>query len=84
MVEAIIRFAEENRMEVGVRDKDGKPIPGTEAEWNGKFCAHAQIAARDFWERVGFVVDENMGMWIEEEIPHCGMWREARLSALCG
>jgi predicted GNAT family N-acyltransferase len=83
LVEAIIRFAEENRMEVGIRDKERKTVQGAEVEWNGRFCAHAQITARGFWERVGFVVDENMGTWKEENIEHCGMWREARLSALC-
>ncbi|KAI5818489.1 acetyltransferase [Pyronema omphalodes] len=82
LVEAIVRFAEENRQEVGIRDEEGRKVEGDEVEWNGRFCAHAQLTARGFWERVGFVVDESMGTWMEENMEHCGMWREAMLSAL--
>ncbi|KAK4102480.1 hypothetical protein N658DRAFT_558142 [Parathielavia hyrcaniae] len=42
--------------------------------WNGLFCCHAQADAVKVWEKRGFRVDEAMGTWMEEGIPHVGMF----------
>lgn len=42
--------------------------------WSGLVCCHAQDAVVGVWERCGFVVDEGMGRWTEEGIPHVGMF----------
>jgi predicted GNAT family N-acyltransferase len=46
------------------------PLP----RWNGLFCCHAQETAVKVWERHGFEVDEAMGRWLEEGIPHYAMF----------
>jgi predicted GNAT family N-acyltransferase len=42
--------------------------------WRGLFCCHAQEDAVKVWERCGFQVDKAMGRWMEEGIPHVGMF----------
>ncbi|KAK7920317.1 acetyltransferase [Apiospora marii] len=42
--------------------------------WGGLVCAHAQEAAVKTYERWGFRVDEGMGRWYEEGVPHVGMF----------
>lgn len=49
---------------------DPKQVP----RWNGLLCVHAQKAVAPTWARWGFVVDEQMGEWKEEEILHVGMF----------
>jgi len=49
----------------------GRAVP----EWRGLFCVHAQESAIGFWERQGFAIDEKMGRWFEEGIPHVGMFK---------
>ncbi|OIW27717.1 hypothetical protein CONLIGDRAFT_447112 [Coniochaeta ligniaria NRRL 30616] len=48
---------------------------GPSAEWNGLVCVHAQVAAAKVWQRHSFFVDELMGKWYEEGIPHQGRFR---------
>jgi predicted GNAT family N-acyltransferase len=43
--------------------------------WTGLLCAHSQEAAVGFWAKYGFQVDEGMGKWWEEAIPHVGMFQ---------
>jgi len=40
----------------------------TMEEWDGRVLAHAQVNVKGVWERLGFVVDERMGVWDEEGI----------------
>ncbi|KXX79926.1 hypothetical protein MMYC01_202285 [Madurella mycetomatis] len=47
---------------------------GTVPKWNGLVCVHAQESAVSMWEKCGFEVDEGMGRWREEGIPHVGMF----------
>jgi hypothetical protein len=47
---------------------------GAVPRWNGLICCHAQEDAVKVWERCGFRVDEEMGTWMEEGIPHRGMF----------
>ncbi|KAJ4307278.1 hypothetical protein N0V88_000661 [Collariella sp. IMI 366227] len=47
---------------------------GTLPRWGGLICCHAQVDAVRVWERCGFQVDEGMGSWMEEGIPHVGMF----------
>ncbi|KAK8039815.1 acetyltransferase [Apiospora rasikravindrae] len=42
--------------------------------WGGLVCAHAQEAVIKTYERWGFRVDEGMGRWYEEGVPHVGMF----------
>lgn len=42
--------------------------------WNGLVCVHAQKQVVPFWEKFGFKVDDEMGEWWEEGIPHVGMF----------
>jgi predicted GNAT family N-acyltransferase len=44
-------------------------------EWRGLVCVHAQVQVVPMWESMGFKVDEKMGKWYEEGIPHVGMWK---------
>lgn len=48
--------------------------------WNGLVLVHAQRDVEAWYRSVhGFVTDEDMGVWIEEEIEHVGMWRRLDL-----
>ncbi|KAL2149754.1 hypothetical protein VTH82DRAFT_8406 [Thermothelomyces myriococcoides] len=47
---------------------------GVLPRWNGLICCHAQEDAVKVWEKCGFQVDERMGKWFEEGIPHVGMF----------
>ncbi|SPQ27161.1 7b10040f-c1a9-4214-9a43-d6a4a791c977 [Thermothielavioides terrestris] len=42
--------------------------------WRGLICCHAQVEAVRFWESCGFREDAGMGRWMEEGIPHVGMF----------
>ncbi|KAL2197043.1 acyl-CoA N-acyltransferase [Corynascus similis CBS 632.67] len=52
----------------------GMERSGTLPRWNGLICCHAQEDAVKVWEKSGFQVDEGMGRWFEEGIPHVGMF----------
>lgn len=43
-------------------------------QWGGLVCVHAQEQIADIWKQWGFEVDEGMGRWWEEGIPHIGMF----------
>ncbi|KAK4038152.1 acyl-CoA N-acyltransferase [Parachaetomium inaequale] len=47
---------------------------GTLPRWNGLLCCHAQEDAVKVWEKCGFQIDPEMGTWMEEGIPHFGMF----------
>ena len=47
--------------------------------WGGLVCVHAQEQAKGAWERWGFKVDEGMGRWWEEGIPHVGMFQRLQI-----
>ncbi|OAA57458.1 acetyltransferase [Niveomyces insectorum RCEF 264] len=49
------------------------------AQFNGLVCVHAQAHLDKFYERLGFVVDKDMGTWWEEGIPHVGMFQRVDL-----
>ena len=49
-------------------------------KWRGLFCCHAQEEAVKVWEKHGFRVDEAMGRWVEEGIPHVGMFYRATMN----
>jgi predicted GNAT family N-acyltransferase len=42
--------------------------------WKGLTCVHAQEQVVKFWANSGFKVDEGMGEWVEEGLPHVGMF----------
>ncbi|PFH59641.1 hypothetical protein XA68_12077 [Ophiocordyceps unilateralis] len=48
-------------------------------KWNGLVCAHAQQQAAGAWTKWGFQVDEVMGNWWEEGIPHVGMFQRLQM-----
>ncbi|KAI8676701.1 hypothetical protein LRP88_10279 [Fusarium phalaenopsidis] len=43
--------------------------------WKGLVCVHAQKQVVDVWKKWGFELDEGMGTWWEEGMPHVGMFR---------
>ncbi|KAL2260842.1 hypothetical protein VTK26DRAFT_5042 [Humicola hyalothermophila] len=53
---------------------------GTPPRWQGLVCVHAQEDAVKVWAKSGFVVDEGMGRWMEEGIPHVGMFLRVPLA----
>ncbi|KAI1781194.1 hypothetical protein F4818DRAFT_398308 [Hypoxylon cercidicola] len=50
-------------------------------KWNGLICCHAQEGVVKIYEKWGFKVDEGMGKWFEEGIPHVGMFQRLRIKA---
>ncbi|RAH79809.1 hypothetical protein BO86DRAFT_317517 [Aspergillus japonicus CBS 114.51] len=55
-------------------EKDGGEVVARPV-WNGLVLVHAQTQVEKMYERCGFVTDEGMGRWDENEIEHLGMWR---------
>ncbi|KAK3370868.1 hypothetical protein B0T24DRAFT_650100 [Lasiosphaeria ovina] len=47
--------------------------------WRGLLCCHAQEDAVKFWEKAGFAADKKMGRWLEDGIPHVGMFQRLTL-----
>ncbi|KAL7623910.1 hypothetical protein AAE478_005467 [Parahypoxylon ruwenzoriense] len=47
--------------------------------WNGLVCCHAQEQVAAIYEKWGFKVDEGMGKWFEEGIPHVGMFQRLQI-----
>ncbi|KAH6680236.1 acyl-CoA N-acyltransferase [Halenospora varia] len=43
--------------------------------WRGLMCVHAQEQVAKAWAKWGFDLDEGMGTWVEEGIPHVGMFQ---------
>ncbi|KAG5983026.1 hypothetical protein E4U55_000922 [Claviceps digitariae] len=44
-------------------------------KWGGLVCVHAQEHVVGAYEKWGFAVDHEMGLWWEEGIPHVGMFK---------
>lgn len=55
-------------------------VGGSKPRWKGLICVHAQKAAVGTWHYQGFVVDREMGEWMEEGIPHVGMFRRVNVA----
>lgn len=49
-------------------------------EWKGLVCVHAQKQVEGAWAKWGFEVDEGMGTWWEEGIPHVGMFQRLEIA----
>ena len=47
----------------------------SEYQWNGLILVHAQKQIKRYWEKLGFVEDEGLGVWYEEGYEHIGMWK---------
>ncbi|KAJ4255583.1 hypothetical protein NW762_009580 [Fusarium torreyae] len=52
-----------------------KEIP----QWEGLVCVHAQKQVVGVWKKWGFEVDEVMGTWWEEGMPHVGMFQRLKI-----
>ena len=50
--------------------------------WKGLVLVHAQKGVESFYKRLGFVLDEELGEWVEEGIGHVGMWRRIDVGSL--
>lgn len=57
LIQAALKWAGENP---GLCKGEGEG-----GEWKGLVCVHARREAKTTWERNGFVVDEEMGTWME-------------------
>ncbi|KAI9158567.1 hypothetical protein HJFPF1_06565 [Paramyrothecium foliicola] len=44
-------------------------------KWGGLVGTHAQTSVKDVWMKWGFEVDDGMGHWWEEGMPHVGMFQ---------
>lgn len=53
----------------------GEEVKDGERRWNGLVLSHAQVAVKAWWEKMGFVEDEEMGRFWEEGMEHSAMWR---------
>ncbi|KAF5625917.1 uncharacterized protein FTJAE_9900 [Fusarium tjaetaba] len=49
-------------------------------QWSGLVCVHAQKQVVQLWKKWGFEVDEEMGTWWEEGMPHVGMFQRLEIS----
>ena len=47
--------------------------------WNGDILTHAQVVIEKMYQRLGFVTDEKLGRWDEENIEHLGMWKKIQV-----
>ncbi|KAM5462368.1 hypothetical protein MauCBS54593_008033 [Microsporum audouinii] len=63
LVDTALGWAAEHAVEVG-------------AGWDGLVLIHAQTDVEAMYARLGFKTDESMGRWVEEGIPHVGMWKK--------
>ncbi|KAI9732290.1 MAG: hypothetical protein M1835_003502 [Candelina submexicana] len=54
-------------------------ISDSEETWNGLILVHAQDSLKKVYAKYGFIIDENMGTWVEEGIKHVGMWKRVEL-----
>ncbi|KAK3320531.1 hypothetical protein B0T19DRAFT_242520 [Cercophora scortea] len=66
--------------QLGMEDNShglGRDVP---PKWRGLICCHAQESAVKVWAKHGFQVDESMGKWTEEGIPHVGMFLRVPLT----
>lgn len=43
--------------------------------WRGMVLVHAQVSVEKMYSRMGFVTDDRLGTWEEENIEHVGMWK---------
>ena len=79
LVEAATAWATKEGVETfsksGAKDEQGKEVPEEMRRWNGLLCVHAQQSVIGFWQKTGFVIDEEMGEWTEAGIKHVGMFR---------
>jgi len=62
-------------------DQMGLGKAGSIPKWDGLVCCHAQQQVVAAWERMGFKVDKGMGTWVEEDIPHVGMFHRVDTKA---
>lgn len=72
LVEAALKWAGENGTVLREDERGGNG-------WNGLVLVHAQVAVEKFWAGLGFVTDEELGRWWEEDIEHLGMWKRVDL-----
>lgn len=89
LVDTALKWAVENAATLGRQlrgkvEKEKKEEEEEEEEeewgWNGLVLVHAQRDLEGWYRSVaGFVIDEGLGVWIEEGIEHVGMWRRLDL-----
>ncbi|PTB75894.1 hypothetical protein M440DRAFT_1334193 [Trichoderma longibrachiatum ATCC 18648] len=58
----------------------GSPTEAEAPQWKGLVCVHAQEQVAKAWAKWGFEIDEGMGKWYEEGIPHVGMFLRLNIS----
>ena len=78
MIREALKWARENPEEVRKMCGEGG------GEWKGLVCVHAQEEAVRTWERNGFVIDKEMGEWVETEKRHFGLWQRVELGGVSG
>ena len=61
------------------RDPITEPAPPAETDWRGLLLVHAQTQAVPFYVKNGFRLDEELGVWVEENVEHKAMWRRVEV-----
>jgi len=49
--------------------------------WKGLVCVHAQEQVQGLWAKWGFQLDDGMGTWMEEGMPHVGMFQRLEVNS---
>ncbi|EME47850.1 hypothetical protein DOTSEDRAFT_69693 [Dothistroma septosporum NZE10] len=78
LIETALAYAREHPYEVGPHLDPASMEAlkkGLALNFKGLIVIHAQPGVAKVWKRYGFEVDEGMGKWEEENIPHIGMWK---------
>lgn len=75
LIEESLAWAETHAAELS--SQGGEQV-GSIPLWKGLVLSHAQKDVQGWWGKMGFEVDEGLGVWWEEGIEHVGMWRRLK------
>lgn len=81
LVEEAMEWAGDHAAELSHSDEIGKSRTAL-VGWEGLVLSHAQKSVQGWWAKMGFEVDEGLGVWWEEGIEHVGMWRRVQVGKL--
>ncbi|QIW96524.1 hypothetical protein AMS68_002042 [Peltaster fructicola] len=75
LVKAALRYAAANPRDLITKTSSSQHSLGPKSrDWQGLVLIHAQKQVQGFWARLGFTLDEGLGIWDEEGMDHVAMW----------